>query len=335
MLLPTTQNILIDLSLNTDGSDDSVAFSRDVSLGLKQFPKKLSSRYFYDATGSRLFQQIMELPEYYLTRAEYDLLQTHRTVMVEAFAKEGFFHLVDLGAGDAYKTKLLLQELLKQGKDFDYVPLDISGAAMQELRDTLQREQPELAIQAVVGEYFPGLEWLQKHKTERKVVLFLGSNIGNFEREDGLDFLRQIRARLNPGDLLLLGVDLCKDPDTILQAYNDSSGVTAAFNLNLLTRINRELGGNFDESQFKHFALYNPQEGAMRSYLVSRCDQEVYLQATEERYTFTAWEAIHTENSYKYSVAQAEEMARKAGFESVNVYLNEQVPFADILFKAC
>lgn len=334
MLLQTTPNLLIDLSRKTDGSQDRAEFARHVAEGLSQSPKILSSRYFYDAKGSRLFQQIMALPEYYLTRAEYSLLQRHRSAMVSAFAANGFFHLVDLGAGDAMKTKLLLSELVKQEKPFDYVPMDISGSVMQELSKDLQQSHPDLHVQAVVAEYIVGLEWLEQHLTERKVVLFLGSNIGNFEREEGLDFISQIRQHLQPGDLFLLGVDLTKDPATILAAYNDASGVTAAFNLNLLERINRELGGNFDLDAFKHFALYDPQLGVMKSFLVSQREQEVYLEASQTRYTFAAWEAIHTESSHKYALPQATEMGRRAGFEFVTSYLDEKGSFADMLFKA-
>lgn len=325
---------MIDLSRKTDGSQDRAAFAKDVAEGLSQHPKKLSSRYFYDATGSRLFQEIMALPEYYLTRAEFSLIRQHRSAMAKAFAAGGFFHLVDLGAGDAMKTKLLLQELVSQEKPFDYVPMDISGAAMKELSKNLQQEHPDMHVQAVVAEYVTGLQWLEQHLTERKVVLFLGSNIGNFEREEGLEFVSQIRQHLHPGDLFLLGVDLSKDPDTILAAYNDASGITAAFNLNLLDRINRELGGNFDLDAFKHFALYDPQLGVMKSFLVSQRAQEVYLEATQTRYTFAAWEAVHTENSHKYTLQQAKEMGSTAGFELVTSYLDAEGHFADMLFKA-
>ncbi|WP_299699985.1 L-histidine N(alpha)-methyltransferase [uncultured Pontibacter sp.] len=333
MLLNTTQTSLIDLSRKTDGSQDTAAFANDVHTGLSQLPKSLPSRYFYDAEGSRLFQQIMELPEYYLTRSEYSLINSQKSGMASAFAKGGFFHLIDLGAGDALKTKLLLHELQKQHCSFDYVPIDISGSAMQELTEKLHTEMPDLDAQAVVGEYIQALQWLQANKTERKVVLFLGSNIGNFEREDSLEFLKQIRACLSPGDLLLLGVDLRKDPDTILAAYRDEAGVTSAFNLNLLNRINRELGGDFVVANFQHFALYDPQGGVMKSFLVSQQDQTVYLEATGQRYTFSAWEAVHTENSHKYTIDLVQEMADQCGFETAQVYQDEQGLFADVLLK--
>jgi L-histidine Nalpha-methyltransferase len=274
------------------------------------------------------------LPEYYLTRAEFEVLTEHKQAIAAQFSTPGFFHLVDLGAGDALKTKLLLRELQQQGHAFDYVPIDISGDAMVQLTDSLQEELPDLQVQAVVGEYIEALTWLQANKTERKVVLFLGSNIGNFEQAESLEFLKRIRKCLNPGDKLLLGIDLRKDPSTILHAYDDAAGVTAAFNLNLLHRINSELGGNIDVDQFRHYASYNPQQGVMKSYLVSQADQEIYLQKTGKHYNFKAWEAIHTENSHKYTLDQVQKMARKCGFEKTAVFQDEKRYFADVLFTA-
>lgn len=334
MLTPTTPHTLIDLTRPTDGNESTLHFAQHVDEGLSQSPKQLSSRYFYDACGSQLFQEIMALPEYYLTRAEHSLFETHRSAMSGAFAVHGHFHLVDLGAGDATKTKLLLHELVAQGASFNYVPLDISGTAMLELSQELKQNLPAIPVKAVVAEYLTGLRWLQEELPGRKAVLFLGSNIGNFEQDEALAFLRQIRLRLQPGDMLLLGVDLRKDPATILAAYNDAAGVTAAFNLNLLRRINRELGGNFELSQFTHHALYDPQEGVMKSYLVSRRNQEVYLEASGKRYTFAAWEAVHTESSHKYSLEQATAMGAQAGFGLVTTYQNEGSGFADMLFMA-
>ncbi len=320
------------LSKQTEGAADLAAFADDINLGLSQSPKKLSSRWFYDARGSKLFQQIMDLPEYYLTRCEFDLLCEHKQEIVRHFGKEDSFHLIDLGAGDAMKTKILIRELLLKEHEFEYVPVDISGDAMQELTEDLQDELPGVQVQAVVGEYFESLKWLQENKAARKVVLFLGSNIGNFESEESINFLKTIRSYLNTGDKLLLGADLCKNPEAILDAYNDASGVTAEFNLNLLNRINRELGGNFDVSAFQHYALYDPQEGVMKSYLVSRKDQEVYIEATGQSYTFKAWEAIHTENSHKYTLQQIKELGEVCGFRTETVFLEKNQYFADVLF---
>ena len=334
MILNFPPTSMIDLSRNENGHTYTAAFLSDVTAGLSQEQKKLSSRYFYDATGSRLFQQIMNLPEYYLTRCEHELLNRHRQTMAAQFAAPGFFHLVDLGAGDALKTKILLGELHQQQHNFEYVPIDISGDAMQQLNDSLQQELPAVEVQAVVGEYLQALDWLQENKPARKVVLFLGSNIGNFEPAEGIAFLKSIRSSLRKGDMLLLGVDLRKDPGTILRAYDDAAGVTAAFNLNLLHRINRELGGNFEVDKFRHYALYNPQEGVMQSFLISQEEQQVYLEAAGKEFHFQAYEAIHTESSHKYTLQQVKEIGQSCGFRTKHVYLDQQGYFADVLFSA-
>lgn len=328
----TTLTPMIDLSRKKDGTNDTAAFAKDVADGLSLKQKDLPSRYFYDGKGSQLFQQIMELPEYYLTRAEHEVFTSNKDAITKRFAGEGFFHLIDLGAGDALKTKILLRHLSEQHSDFDYVPVDISGDAMQQLTESLRSELPDVTVQAVVGEYFKALEWLQQHKSERKVVLFLGSNIGNFEKQDSIAFLQSVRSYLSSGDRLLMGVDLRKNPDVILQAYDDAAGVTAAFNLNLLHRINRELGGEFKVEQFRHYAMYNPLEGVMRSFLISLQEQDVYIRALDKTYHFEAWEALHTENSHKYFLEQIEELGNLCGFAIDKVYYDSEKRFADVLF---
>ncbi|WP_187262477.1 L-histidine N(alpha)-methyltransferase [Pontibacter beigongshangensis] len=324
---------IIELHREPDGSESKAAFARDVQAGLGRKHKTLSSRYFYDSRGSQLFQDIMALPEYYLTRCEFEVLTDQKEAIAAQVGAVGFFHLIDLGAGDALKTRILLRELQDQRQQFDYVPVDISGHAMEQLTRQLHQELPEVKVQAVVGEYFKALEWLQEHKSERKVVLFLGSNIGNFSPDESMAFLKVIRSYLSSGDKLLMGMDLQKDPGIILQAYSDSSGVTAAFNLNLLRRINEELGGNFDLDSFSHHATYDPQAGVMRSYLISRKRQEVWIEAIGQGFRFGAWEAIHTESSHKYSFEQAQELGQATNFRIESVFLDKQQYFADILFS--
>lgn len=332
MISTATLAPMVNLSRKQDGSNDTATFAKDVAEGLSQVQKTLPSRYFYDGRGSKLFQQIMDLPEYYLTRAEFEVLTDNKKDMVEHFAREGFFHMIDLGAGDALKTKILLRELENQRSDFDYVPIDISGDAMQQLSESLQDEMPNVKVEAVVGEYFQALQWLQSNKSERKVVLFLGSNIGNFEQNDSIAFLKSVRSYLQPGDRLLMGVDLRKDPQVILNAYNDAAGVTAAFNLNLLHRINKELEADFNVEQFSHYALYNPQEGVMRSFLVSKVEQQVAIRATGQSFSFNAWESIHTENSHKYTLNQVEALGNECGFAIEKVFYDNQHGYADVLF---
>ena len=330
----TPQDDIINLTLQNEETDNLTLFAQDVLTGLSKKQKTLSSRYFYDGVGSQLFQQIMNLPEYYLTNCEYDILNRNKAEISRLFAQSDYFHLVDLGAGNALKTKIIIKELAQQEFSFDYVPVDISGDAMQALTNNFSAEIPDINVQAVVGEYFEALEWLHRNKPERKVILFLGSNIGNFTLAESIFFLQKVRSYMQPGDSLFLGADMRKDPDIILEAYNDATGITAAFNLNLLQRINRELEGNFQVEQFKHYALYNPWAGVMQSFLISEQKQEVYIGATGNTFQFDAWEAIHTESSHKYTLSGIEQMASKSNLRVKTVFWDQKNYFADLLLIA-
>ncbi|WP_210489089.1 L-histidine N(alpha)-methyltransferase [Rufibacter aurantiacus] len=331
MTFTFTHNRLINL-LPTRVSDDN-GLAQDVMQGLNQSPKRLSSRFFYDAKGSQLFQQIMQLPEYYLTKLEHQILSKQRKEILFSMDTHTPFQLVDLGAGDAYKTKLLLVELVASQADFSYVPLDISDDQLNLLLEDLHHRWPKLPVQALAAEYFQGLEWLNQNQRQRKVVLFLGSNIGNFDLDEARKFLCTLRQSLNPEDAFLLGLDLRKDPEKMRRAYADAAGVTSAFNLNLLHRINKELQANFDLDQFQHFAEYDPLEGTMRSFLISKINQEVHIGALGQTFSFEAWEAIHTENSYKFSLRQVEEMAQACGFTVQDVFTDPSHGFADVLLR--
>lgn len=306
--------------------------AKDVLAGLQKSPKTLPAKYFYDDAGSRIFQQIMELPEYYVTRTEFSILENQKVDICHAVNGHGFFHLVELGAGDGLKTRILLKELSEEKVDFEYVPVDISGEAMKQLACGLRKSLPALRTDGFTGDYFKALNWLQQNKPGRKVVLFLGSNIGNFESAESEDFIKKISSYLNPGDKVLMGFDLRKDPRVILPAYDDAAGVTAAFNLNLLKRLNRELNADFDLSQFEHFAEYDPLKGVMRSYLVSRKKQTVTFKALNTTVSFEAWEAIHTENSHKYTIPQIEKLGKKAHMEIETIFTDPNNYFADVLF---
>ncbi|KAA9327129.1 L-histidine N(alpha)-methyltransferase [Hymenobacter busanensis] len=311
---------------------DTQALQEHVRSGLTRTPKTLSSMYFYDEVGSRLFQQIMQLPEYYPTRTEFGLMTEHRHAIAAALmpANGVPLHLLELGAGDGLKTKILLRELLSQQANFTYAPVDISPSALDELRQSLEQELPELRVQPLTAEYTAALPTLRE-QPGRKAVLFLGSNIGNFLPADRLQFLRQLAQPLAPDDRLFVGFDLRKDPRVIQAAYDDAQGVTAAFNLNLLHRLNRELGADFQVDQWQHFAQYNPLDGAMRSFLVSRRAQQVHVAALGQSFAFEAWEAIHTENSYKFTLPQIEALAAEAGLQVLEVFTDEQAWFADVL----
>ncbi len=314
------------------GERSRQAFARDVLLGLYRVPKAIPSRHFYDEEGSRLFQKIMALPEYYLTDCELEILEKHRE-RIAGRVGGGPFSLVELGAGDGMKTQVLLRHFLARGLDFSYVPIDICEPAVAELAGRCERSLPGLAVEGLVSEYFDGLAWLAGLNDRRNVVLFLGSSIGNFNASESRVFLRSLWTSLNEGDLLLIGFDLKKDIDVILRAYNDPLGVTAAFNLNLLERINRELGADFRPGRFEHYASYNVLSGAMESYLVSRQRQTVAIESLRKSFAFEAWEPIHTEVSQKYLPADLAALAAETGFEPVDELLDSRGWFVDALWR--
>lgn len=326
-----TNKTLVNLLSPRLPQDSGLA--QDVAQGLHQSPKKLSSRFFYDAKGSRLFQQIMELPEYYLTELEHEILDKQRKEILYAFGATSPFQLIDLGAGDALKTKLLLKELMVQKTEFSFVPLDISPEQLVRLLEELEEVYPSLSVTGLAAEYFQGLAWLHQNRQTRKLVLFLGSNIGNFSPQEAHQFLCELRNSLAPEDRLLLGVDLRKDPEKIRLAYDDAAGVTSAFNLNLLHRINQELQADFNLEQFQHFAEYNPLEGTMRSFLISKQEQDVHVGALQKTFHFDAWEAIHTESSYKYTVTQLREMAASCRLVIEDIFTDPSHGFADLLLR--
>ena len=309
-------------------------FARDVMHGLSETPKYLPSKYFYDKKGDHLFQQIMDLDEYYLTRCEFEIFQNSKNDLLQHFsAQTGAFDLIEFGAGDGKKTKVLLEYFVNQKADFTYKPIDISPNALTLLEQDLRSSLPQIKVETLQGEYFSVLSQLNKERTRTKVVLFLGSNIGNFLKPVAMDFLKQLASSLNPGDLLLLGVDLVKDPKVISSAYNDSQGVTAAFNMNLLERINSELGGSFDLENFSHFPLYNPISGTSRSFLISRAEQTVTIEKLNASFHFKAWEPIHTEYSHKYRLEELYELAEGSGFESVEHYFDSKKYFTDGIWR--
>jgi L-histidine N-alpha-methyltransferase len=305
----------------------------DVLKGLSATPKRLPSKYFYDDEGIRLFQKIMALPEYYLTCAEMEILNHYRDEMVQCVADQPFT-LIELGAGDGTKTSILIESILKVQPHCLYVPIDISTHAIELLTQSLTKQFPTLHVQGIADEYARALGHLSKLTTQRKVVLFLGSNIGNFTKQQAYTFLKSVRRRLQPGDWLLIGFDLKKDIPTLIRAYSDAAGVTREFNFNLLRRLNRELQANFDLSTFEHYATYNPILGAMESYLISKKAQTVCIKAAGRTITLDAFEPIHTEYSFKYSEREIKNFAAATGFESVKNFYDQKHQFVDALWRA-
>lgn len=289
-------------------------FAFDVLVGLSESPKHIPSKYLYDDQGSDYFQQIMRLDAYYATRCEYEIFETHAEKILEPILNRPT-NIVDLGAGDGAKTSFLLRYLQQRKADVRYVPVDISEGAMQTLVQNITKDIPGLEIRGLVATYDDALNWLAQEETDRcNFTLFLGSNVGNFPRAYGRAFLRRVWSTLKAEDYLLVGFDLKKDIELLLRAYNDEKGITSAFNLNLLTRMNRELGAEFDVSQFRHFGTYNVFTGAMESYLVSLAEQRVWIGKLHQEFEFKPWEPVQTEYSYKYLDSDIECLAEDTGF---------------------
>ena len=297
--------------IDARGGSYAAAFAQDVNAGLLAQPKSLPCRYFYDAEGSRLFEAICDLPEYYLTRAEREIL-VERSAELEARLPTGAT-LVELGSGSAEKTRILIGAMLPRRERLCYVPIDVSSEMLEGSARGLLGQYPGLEIMAIAGEYQDGLRHLRAHAGPPWLILWLGSSIGNLERHEAAVFLRQFSDAARSGDRLLIGVDMRKDRDVLVRAYDDATGVTARFNLNLLGRINRELRGRFDLARFRHRAVYNEPEGRIEMYLASTEAQRVAIDGLGIEVSFEAGEAIHTENSYKYSPAEIEALAEEAG----------------------
>lgn len=318
----------------SSSSPELTQFAEDVLRGLTSTPKTLSSKYFYDDEGSRLFQEIMKLPEYYLTKCELEIFTEQTAEIFKAFANGGnAFDLIELGAGDGTKTAVLVGHFLKNNADISYSPIDISQEALDALSAKFSTQFPQLRIGALNGDYFKILKSLKNGGGRRKILLFLGSNIGNFSRDQSIGFFRHLRGVMNDNDLLFVGFDLQKDPHIIVNAYDDAQGVTASFNLNLLRRINRELGANFDLDEFTHYAVYRPVECAARSFLISREKQTVHIGALNRDFEFDQWEAIFMEISQKYSPKMIEEMAAASGFEIKQNFCDSRNYYCDSLWR--
>ncbi len=307
-------------------------FAKDVLEGLSAVPKHIPSRYFYDEAGDKLFQKIMTLEEYYLTDAEFEILSTFGREIVQKYLDETFY-LVELGAGDGLKTKLLLDEIFGSKRQFSYLPVDISQHALDSLMADLRNNYPDLKGHGISDDYFKALKRING-VGKQKVVMFLGSNIGNYTPDEAKEFLIELRNNLQVNDILLIGIDLKKDPEVIKRAYNDSEGVTREFNLNLLRRINRELGANFDIQNFEHLPVYDIDAGAAKSFLVSKEDQDVTINSIATTFSFQKNEKIGTEISQKYSLEEIASLTERTGFELQSNYLDKRGYFVDSVWKA-
>lgn len=306
----------------------------EVLEGLKSSPKQISSKYFYDAEGSRIFQRIMRMPDYYLTDCETEIFDSHKRAIGSQFCNgRCTIDLVELGAGDGSKTKILIEDLLAEEINFRYIPVDISENAVVQLAGAMKQQFPTLNLEPRIGDYFHMIENLSKEYPSRKVLLFLGSNLGNYNQMQSISFLSGLNRVMSEDDLFFIGLDLKKDPDVIRKAYNDLQGHTRDFNLNLLTRFNKELGADFKLEGFKHLPQYDPQTGTASSFLVSTMDQEVTFSETDEVIHFRKGESIQTEISQKYDLEMIEKLAAESGFEVIRNFFDSRRYFVNSLWK--
>jgi len=288
-------------------------FKQDVLHGLRNKLKALPSRYFYDAKGDALFQRIMRLEEYYLPGCEKEIIENATENIADIlYGRTSQWNVIELGAGDGSKTKALLKGFEQKGISVNYIPLDISSNVLQINRDNILGELPGISYEGVAGNYFRTFHTV-KRKFSHNLILYLGSNIGNYTNERAVKFLQWLRKGMTDRDIALIAFDLKKQPHTILKAYNDSQGITRLFNLNLLERINRELNGDFIIDNFDHYPYYEPVSGTAYSYLVSLKDQIVTIDG--ESFHFDKYELIHTEISKKYDLTEIHTLSVAGGFD--------------------
>ncbi|MGH2642924.1 MAG: L-histidine N(alpha)-methyltransferase [Chitinophagaceae bacterium] len=313
--------------------DRNWRFLDDVMAGLSATPKFLLSKYFYNKKGDELFQKIMRCPEYYLTRCEEEILNLQSPCIANTVKKYSEdLEVIGLGAGDGSKSVYLLKEFYNLELIDTYSPVDISDNVIRLLEENIPKEIPGLKVKGFHGEYIEMLQRINQISKKQKIILFLGSNIGNYFPDQALHFCGLLYQQMRAGDLLLIGFDLKKHPQVILNAYNDKQGFTREFNLNLLMRINCELGGDFKIEHFDHYAVYDPVSGSCKSFLVSLKDQQVKI-ASDFSVNFYKDEAIQMEVSQKYDIESIDGMAEKSGFKGLKKFYDSKRWFVDCLWQ--
>lgn len=305
------------------GSEHASAFADDVIAGLKAKPKSISPKYFYDEKGSELFEKICLTPEYYVTRTEASILKIHSAEIAEVNSGKNL--IIELGSGSSIKTRYILNSFIQKGSPVTYVPIDVSEILIQS-GNKLLNDFEGLCVNGIIGEYEQALEIVTEIFTQPKLIVFLGSSIGNFDLAHAEDFLKKISGSMNKGDSLLIGFDLVKDEEILNAAYNDEEGVTAEFNLNLLRRINREFNSGIDINNFEHTAFFNSPKSRIEMHLISKCDQSFTLNGSGE-ISFKKNETIHTENSYKFTDEMIIELAAAAGLSITNSWKDKNSYF--------
>ena len=312
------------------GNKSQKTFAQELSISIRQKQKAINPKFFYDQKGSQLFEKICVLPEYYLTRTEISILKQIDGKLQSYL--DGNFRLVELGSGSSQKTRLLIDMLTRLQKHVEYFPIDISKI-LKTSSVALQSDYKKLHITGIIDNYENGLEFVKNYDDMKNLIVFLGSSFGNFDPENGIKFLQKINSSMKKGDLFLVGLDLVKDKDVLYQAYNDSQGITAQFNLNVLSRINSELGGNFDTSKFVHHAVYNENQNKIELYLRSLSKQTVEIPNADLMLEIDEDELIHTENSHKYTISQIKQMFTITGYQIKDMWNDDNRYYSLILLS--
>lgn len=308
-------------------------FALDVLTGLSKMPKRISSKYFYDDKGSDLFQKITAEQDYYLTSREFLILERLSEKLPRIIAPKDAIDIVELGVGDGHKSKLIIDAFIAAHIKVNFYPIDISEQAMLLLQKNLA-SSPLLTIHGIVADYFAGLALVKSLSRNPQLVLFLGSNIGNFDKDEALAFICSLWRIINHEDHVLIGFDQKKEVEILNKAYNDSSGTTAAFNLNLLTRMNRELRANFKLEHFRHYGFYNPIKGAMESHLIALKSHSVYIEELNRSFSFNQYEPLHLEYSFKFLPADIKNLSTQAGFKVIENFSDPNEYFVSSLWRA-
>jgi len=312
------------------GNKSQKTFAQELSISIRQKQKAINPKFFYDQKGSQLFEKICVLPEYYLTRTEISILKQIDGKLQSYL--DGNFRLVELGSGSSQKTRLLIDMLTRLQKHVEYFPIDISKI-LKTSSIALQSDYKKLHITGIIDNYENGLEFVKNYDGMKNLIIFLGSSFGNFDPENGIKFLQKINSSMKKGDLFLVGLDLVKDKDVLCQAYNDSQGITAQFNLNVLSRINSELGGNFDTSKFVHHVVYNENQNKIELYLRSLSKQTVEIPNADLMLEIDEDELIHTENSHKYTISQIKQMFTITGYQIKDMWNDDNRYYSLVLLS--
>ena len=312
------------------GNKSQKTFAQELSISIRQKQKAINPKFFYDQKGSQLFEKICVLPEYYLTRTEISILKQIDGKLQSYL--DGNFRLVELGSGSSQKTRLLIDMLTRLQKHVEYFPIDISKI-LKTSSAALQSDYKKLHITGIIDNYENGLEFVKNYDDMKNLIVFLGSSFGNFDPENGIRFLQKINSSMKKDDLFLVGLDLVKDKNVLRQAYNDSQGITAQFNLNVLSRINSELGGNFDTSKFVHHVVYNENQNKIELYLRSLSKQTVEIPNADLMLEIDEDELIHTENSHKYTISQIKQMFTITGYQIKDMWNDDNRYYSLVLLS--